>query len=74
MEEKKYTLEIEDLVVQYKTDDGVVEAVNGISLKIEQGKTMGLVGGRDRRRQDDYRTFCAASDPGPSGKGYPGKY
>lgn len=44
MEEKKYTLEIEDLVVQYKTDDGVVEAVNGISLKIEQGKTMGLVG------------------------------
>ncbi len=44
MEEKKYALKIKDLVVQYKTDDGVVEAVNGIDLMIEQGKTMGLVG------------------------------
>ena len=40
----KYTLEIKDLQVKYKTMDGVVEAVNGIDLTIEKGKTLGLVG------------------------------
>jgi len=38
------TLEIENLRVQYVTDDGTVEAVNGIDLSIEKGKTLGLVG------------------------------
>lgn len=40
----KYTLEIKDLQVKYKTMDGVVDAVNGIDLSIERGKTLGLVG------------------------------
>ncbi len=40
----KYTLEIKNLQVKYKTMDGVVEAVNGIDLTIEKGKTLGLVG------------------------------
>lgn len=44
MEDKKYAVKIENLTVQYKTDDGVVEAVNGIDLFIEKGKTLGLVG------------------------------
>ncbi len=42
--EAKYTIEIKDLQVKYKTMDGVVEAVNGIDLTIEKGKTLGLVG------------------------------
>lgn len=42
--ETKYTLEIKDLQVKFKTVDGVVEAVNGIDLSIEKGKTLGLVG------------------------------
>lgn len=41
---KEYSLQIEDLVVHYVTTDGTVEAVNGISLDIEKGKTLGLVG------------------------------
>ena len=40
----KYTLDIKDLEVQFKTVDGVVRAVNGIDLSIEKGKTLGLVG------------------------------
>jgi peptide/nickel transport system ATP-binding protein len=37
-------LEIKDLVVIYQTDLETVHAVNGIDLRIERGKTMGLVG------------------------------
>ncbi len=41
---KDLILDIKDLVIHYETDDGVVEAVNGIDIQLEQGKTLGLVG------------------------------
>ena len=41
---KDLVLDIKDLVVHYETDDGVVEAVNGIDIQLEKGKTIGLVG------------------------------
>lgn len=37
-------LEIRNLAVEFKTDDGVVKAVKDISFKIPKGKTVGLVG------------------------------
>lgn len=37
-------LEISDLKVIYKTDLETVEAVNGINLKVQKGRTLGLVG------------------------------
>jgi oligopeptide transport system ATP-binding protein len=37
-------LEIEDLVTVFHTDDGVVRAVDGISYRLERGKTLGVVG------------------------------
>ena len=46
--EKKFTgeniLEIKDLVVHYETDDGCVQAVNGLSFSIGRERTLGLVG------------------------------
>ena len=38
------TSDIKDLVVEYRTRSGVVQALNGLSLSIEKGKTLGLVG------------------------------
>ena len=37
-------LEIQDLVVEYHTDEAVIHAVNGVSLVVKQGETIGLVG------------------------------
>ncbi|MDA3937761.1 MAG: ABC transporter ATP-binding protein [Spirochaetia bacterium] len=37
-------LEIKNLKIRYVTDDGIVEAVNGIDMLIEKGRTLGLVG------------------------------
>ena len=37
-------LEIKDLVVHYELETDVVEAVNNVSLSIEKGETLGLVG------------------------------
>ena len=37
-------LEIQDLSVEFRTDDGVVRAVNHMDIRLPKGKTLGLVG------------------------------
>jgi peptide/nickel transport system ATP-binding protein len=37
-------LEVQDLRVRFKTRDGVVKAVDGVSLSVERGQTLGVVG------------------------------
>ncbi len=46
MTENKTTpvVEVKDLTIHYETDEGIVEAVNNVSLKIEKGEVLGLVG------------------------------
>ena len=43
-DKKNLAVEIKDLVVEFRTDDATVQAVNGLDLEIEKGKTLGLVG------------------------------
>lgn len=40
----EYLLEIKDLSVEYRTDEGVVQAVSDLQLLIKKGETVGLVG------------------------------
>jgi peptide/nickel transport system ATP-binding protein len=37
-------LEVHDLRTSFRTDDGVVKAVDGVSFGVEKGKTLGIVG------------------------------
>jgi peptide/nickel transport system ATP-binding protein len=37
-------LEVDDLRVQFTTEDGLVHAVDGVSLAVEEGRTLGIVG------------------------------
>ena len=37
-------LEVDDLRIHFRTDDGVVKSVDGISFALERGRTLGIVG------------------------------
>jgi peptide/nickel transport system ATP-binding protein len=37
-------LEIRDLRVSFRTDDGIVQAVDGVNLAVREGETLGIVG------------------------------
>jgi oligopeptide/dipeptide ABC transporter ATP-binding protein len=37
-------LEVEDLQVSFRTPDGVLDAVRGLSFEVDEGKTLGIVG------------------------------
>ena len=44
MEKNDSILEVRDLKTHFFTDDGVVEAVDGMSFTIKRGEVLGLVG------------------------------
>ena len=44
MNEKPIILEVKNLRTKFDTDDGVVQAVNGVSLSLHEGDTLGIVG------------------------------
>ncbi len=44
MDDKSIILDVQNLHTQFYTQDGVVNAVNGISYSLREGETLGIVG------------------------------
>ncbi|MCW5908498.1 MAG: ABC transporter ATP-binding protein [Chitinophagales bacterium] len=44
MSQSKLLLDVRNLVTEFKTDDGIVKAVNDISFTLNRGETIGIVG------------------------------
>ena len=44
MQNDNTAIEVQNLIVHYETEDGIVEAVNDVSFSIKKGEVMGLVG------------------------------
>lgn len=60
---KETILEIRDLKVNIKTDEGTLTAVRGVNLTIKKGETLGLVGESGCGKTTTGRTIINLYDP-----------
>lgn len=44
MSNRKLLLEVKNLITEFRTDDGIVKAVNDVSFTLNRGETIGIVG------------------------------
>ena len=56
-------LEIRDLRTQFRTDDGVVKAVDGVNIKVEPGQVLGIVGESGCGKSVTCLTVMGLNDP-----------
>jgi peptide/nickel transport system ATP-binding protein len=56
-------LEVKDLSTSFRTDDGIVKAVSGVSFSLDKGKTLGVVGESGSGKSVTFLTVMGLVDP-----------
>jgi peptide/nickel transport system ATP-binding protein len=56
-------LEVKDLSTSFRTDDGIVQAVSGVSFALDKGKTLGVVGESGSGKSVTFLTVMGLVDP-----------
>src|SRR5690348_14608058 len=56
-------LEVQDLHTRFRTDDGIVKAVSGVSFELEKGATLGVVGESGSGKSVTFLTVMGLNDP-----------
>src|ERR1700757_1117575 len=56
-------LEVTDLQTRFRTDDGIVKAVSGVSFALESGRTLGVVGESGSGKSVTFLTVMGLVDP-----------
>jgi peptide/nickel transport system ATP-binding protein len=56
-------LEVQDLVTTFRTDDGFVKAVSGVSFSLEEGATLGIVGESGSGKSVTFLSVMGLVDP-----------
>ncbi|MGH3001758.1 MAG: ABC transporter ATP-binding protein [Gaiellaceae bacterium] len=57
------SLEVKDLNTSFRTDDGIVKAVSGVSFTLEEGRTLGVVGESGSGKSVTFLTVMGLVDP-----------
>ncbi|HVC87448.1 MAG TPA: ABC transporter ATP-binding protein [Gaiellaceae bacterium] len=56
-------LEVKDLNTSFRTDDGIVQAVSGVSFSLDEGHTLGVVGESGSGKSVTFLTVMGLVDP-----------
>jgi peptide/nickel transport system ATP-binding protein len=56
-------LEVSDLNTSFRTDDGIVQAVSGVSFALDKGRTLGVVGESGSGKSVTFLTVMGLLDP-----------
>ena len=62
-------LEVENLKTHFRTDDGIVNAVDGVSFALERGETLGIVGESGSGKSVTCLTIMGLNDPRNTARG-----